>query len=580
MVVVTTRAATGTELTWPQVDGNFVALAEAVNTVGEEVIGEATAAKDLAVAAAAAAQLSAGSAASAANSSASSANIASGIAASLAAPDASDILGYLLAAGLVQRSVGDALRDRISLFDFIPKAQKAAIQNRTSSYDCTADINRAISFCNAIGGATLDSGRGKFRCDGMVVMKPYVEITGVGKIGTEWNFTGTGDGIRTNSPINTSTGVYTKLSNMLIRNQNSGNTGGGVVDVCGTFVQMDNVIILGFWANLILDQTEIASFSRGNLEQPINRSIWIVNGPEHTVGAQTGFTNRITFNGMQLNGAAPAIAIVDDGGYSHHFIDCNFNGYKNHLRTAGGTCVMITGGEWEASSEELIVCASTRFDSGAGTGGTLNLDIRNAVLVPRTDQSVISITSLGSFVSTNNFYGNSTAPKIKGLSACSSFISIGDVNGGGGALTSGVATYMSVNGEVLSAPAPSNSFTPTLTINGSSAGITYSSQTGRYARVGNAIQFSLVVALSNKGANTGAVAIGGLPGTSFAAMGQAMPPPFATGVSSVTTVGALIGASSNSVSLQNANVNYTSSLLESNISNTTSFSLSGSYLVA
>jgi hypothetical protein len=41
----------------------------------------------------------------------------------------------------------------VNVFDFIPQAEHAAIQNKTSTYDCTADVAAAIAFADAIADA-------------------------------------------------------------------------------------------------------------------------------------------------------------------------------------------------------------------------------------------------------------------------------------------------------------------------------------------------------------------------------------------------------------------------------------------
>jgi len=56
-------------------------------------------------------------------------------------------------------------------------------------------------------------------------------------------------------------------------------------------------------------------------------------------------------------------------------------------------------------------------------------------------------------------------------------------------------------------------WTPTITIGGSSTGITYSNQVGRYTRVGNIVHFGINITLTSKGSETGYVLIEGLPYT-------------------------------------------------------------------
>ena len=54
-------------------------------------------------------------------------------------------------------------------------------------------------------------------------------------------------------------------------------------------------------------------------------------------------------------------------------------------------------------------------------------------------------------------------------------------------------------------------FTPALSFGGSSTGIAYSANIGKFTRIGNRIMYSLVVNLSSKGSSTGALRIDGLP---------------------------------------------------------------------
>ena len=59
-----------------------------------------------------------------------------------------------------------------------------------------------------------------------------------------------------------------------------------------------------------------------------------------------------------------------------------------------------------------------------------------------------------------------------------------------------------------------STFTPTLSFGGGTTGITYSTQTGNYFRIGDVIFIQLRINLTSKGSSTGVAAIGGLPFTS------------------------------------------------------------------
>jgi hypothetical protein len=61
-------------------------------------------------------------------------------------------------------------------------------------------------------------------------------------------------------------------------------------------------------------------------------------------------------------------------------------------------------------------------------------------------------------------------------------------------------------------------FTPVLRFGGASTGVTYTTQSGSYTKVGNKVSFCINVRLTNKGSSTGAATIGGLP---FPAAGSA-----------------------------------------------------------
>jgi hypothetical protein len=61
---------------------------------------------------------------------------------------------------------------------------------------------------------------------------------------------------------------------------------------------------------------------------------------------------------------------------------------------------------------------------------------------------------------------------------------------------------------------PITSWTPTMSIGGSSSGITYSLQSGYYQVVGTVVSFKASLIINSKGSNTGAVLILGLPVTS------------------------------------------------------------------
>jgi hypothetical protein len=57
-------------------------------------------------------------------------------------------------------------------------------------------------------------------------------------------------------------------------------------------------------------------------------------------------------------------------------------------------------------------------------------------------------------------------------------------------------------------------FTPVLAFGGASVGITYTTQSGKYTRVGNMVCYEITIILSSKGSSVGGARISGLPFTS------------------------------------------------------------------
>jgi hypothetical protein len=79
-----------------------------------------------------------------------------------------------------------------------------------------------------------------------------------------------------------------------------------------------------------------------------------------------------------------------------------------------------------------------------------------------------------------------------------------------------IATTAYVQTELADYATPyvTGTFTPAFAFGGGTTGITYTTQTGRYTRIGDTVHFSLYVLMSNNGTSTGDWTITGLPLTS------------------------------------------------------------------
>jgi hypothetical protein len=120
------------------------------------------------------------------------------------------------------------------------------------------------------------------------------------------------------------------------------------------------------------------------------------------------------------------------------------------------------------------------------------------------------------------------------------------------------------------------SWTPTLAFGGASTGITYSTQFGRFATVGNLVIASFAITLTSNGSATGSATIGGLP----VASGSVVPQSAGNGIVAVYSgLSSLTGephlgvpASSSSVSLLSAGASASAALTNANFTSTSAFS--------
>ncbi len=72
--------------------------------------------------------------------------------------------------------------DVINVLDYIPEAEHAAIQARTSTYDASSDIQSAVDAAEAAGGATVYFPRGRYRVESTITIDNHgVHLLGAGR---------------------------------------------------------------------------------------------------------------------------------------------------------------------------------------------------------------------------------------------------------------------------------------------------------------------------------------------------------------------------------------------------------------
>lgn len=120
-------------------------------------------------------------------------------------------------------------------------------------------------------------------------------------------------------------------------------------------------------------------------------------------------------------------------------------------------------------------------------------------------------------------------------------------------------------------------WTPSLTFGGGNTGITYTTNTGVYTKIGRMVYFTMNMVLSSKGSSTGAAVIGGLPYNSV--YKYSLP----VVLNTTATINGHIQANTRNTSTKNIDLTVVStgvsSLTDASFTNTTELIISGSYQV-
>lgn len=120
----------------------------------------------------------------------------------------------------------------------------------------------------------------------------------------------------------------------------------------------------------------------------------------------------------------------------------------------------------------------------------------------------------------------------------------------------------------------STTWTPALTIGGSTTGITYSSQLGRYQKVGNKVTLWVYIILTSKGVQVGTISVTGIPFTAKTDAGMFWAN--AVGYRNNSFTGAGILSAGTSIFLYNGDT----ALNNGDITNTTTFAFTLEYEAA
>lgn len=269
--------------------------------------------------------------------------------------------------------------------------------------------------------AALDSGagavyipKGTYICSDSLQISSLTKLYGDGIYVSVLKWNTLGDGLQNIYPVNTSNGAYIEISGIKFWNTNASNTGAGFDQVCGSFVHIKNCYFQGFKYGVVFDQTEVSTITECTFENQLTGCLWLVNGPDHTVGANTLFTNNITIANNEFNSTSNHI--IDDGGYSHNIIGNNFNGGIKQIRFADVIAGIIQGNEFEGASSYPIELTRGTFSGSSTTYFCNGVTITSNVIAPTATASIYMSSGLSIQV-TGNSMGTGSTYCIEGSSS-------------------------------------------------------------------------------------------------------------------------------------------------------------------
>lgn len=173
---------------------------------------------------------------------------------------------------------------------------------------------------------------------------------------------------------------------------------------------------------------------------------------------------------------------------------------------------MISAGLFGSTYSSLSFPLAT-----SGTGGFASL--YTAFSNSSTNATCLTIDGSGGAVSRYDAFLSGSASAISvstTITIIHSDIDSSNTNSitGAGTITYGTVDF-SGSSRVINTTTQNNcnssSFTPVVAFGGASVGITYGTQLGRYLRVGNMVNFTIMITLTSKGSSTGTMTITGLP---------------------------------------------------------------------
>lgn len=331
-----------------------------------------------------------------------------------------------------------------------------------------------------------------------------------------------------------STRTITGTANRITMTNGDGVAGNPTIDISATYVGQTSITTLGTIVTGVWNGTDIAVADGGTGVSTIT-GLLSGNGTSALVGRTIAVPTGMTI--ANANGASgnPTISLADDLAAIEAL---NTNGILT--RTASNT--------WAART---ITGTANKVDvtNGNGVSGNPTLTIPDAV-------TLVTPTVTGTL----------TAQALLDISGASA-----------GQISFPAAQNASAGANVLD-DYEEGTWTPQMTFNGSSTGVTYTTQTGRYTKIGRLVYLEGEVLLSSNGSGVGSALITNLPFTPGVVGG--------TGVvmisgGSTLTAGAtgILSAGSATISIRQHNTAGSAQSSDTNVTDTARFFINATFSI-
>lgn len=509
----------------------------------------------------------------------------------LAASDGAALSGFSQGgSGAVSRNVQDEMRH------IVRPEQFGAVADYNPSTDTGTDntpyFAAAISYLVSLGGGVLSLGPGKYM-GRFEINNPFIHIVGQGEWATSvYNVDNNPIFVITNAD-NTVTDITVGGMTILNRNPETWPSCDGIAIQS---LQENQACSFLTFKDLYIFEMRYGIFISGasiwNLYERVHISTALINGMNvdatDNVGAQTFNMCRFAAcgqHGIFVNSTFSTFPVV------------NWTFYNTTIEHNLANGVRVTGTGAGIQAWLFSGCYMEENTYGISPGGSNGLAKAHVFIdCPNIfGLTFDTCTFFGATPSHANLdygiYVNSTLMstvfgEVKGCRFGTT--TTNDIFWPAG-VTLGKNLYTSVNNvdrlqgsfdirDLTQAPYP---FTPSLSFNGSSAGITYSNRVGRYVQHGNVVYFEIYVSLTNKGTATGTATIDGLPIATSTTTN--LIPAFAVHAdqltADVTQVAARSLAGSTSIQLNKFSSGTAAELASSDFGNFTAISVSGHYFM-